>query len=208
MSRKTEQVKRGFDYKSMPIGVYKRTEEHKKKLSEVNKGKKLSDKTRKKISLTLKGIKFSEEWKKNISKARLERKNKLGYILSPKTRRKLSLALRGRKLSEETKRKISEVNIGNTNGFQKGKNNLNWKGGITPLNQKIRDSLEYHLWRRSIFMRDNRTCIWCGSKKDIEADHIKPFAIFPELRFAIDNGRTLCRDCHKKTNTYAKNFLK
>ena len=41
-----------------------------------------------------------------------------------------------------------------------------------------------------------------GKTVTLNADHIKPFAYFPELRFAIDNGRTLCVDCHKKTDTY------
>ena len=85
-----------------------------------------------------------------------------------------------------------------------GENNSNWKGGITPLNLKIRHSREYKLWRKAIFERDNYTCIWCGDKKggNLNADHIKPFALFPELRFAIDNGRTLCELCHKTTDTY------
>jgi len=60
-------------------------------------------------------------------------------------------------------------------------------------------SFEYKLWRTAVFERDKYTCVWCGHKGYVEADHIKPFALFPELRFAIDNGRTLCRPCHVTT---------
>lgn len=85
-----------------------------------------------------------------------------------------------------------------------GKNNPNWKGGITPLNHKIRYSPEMKKWRQTVFERDNWTCQECGarSKKNsyirIEAHHKKPFAIFPELRFVVDNGLTLCKKCHDK----------
>jgi len=59
-------------------------------------------------------------------------------------------------------------------------------------------------------VRDNFTCIWCGIRNEeglgfsvkLNADHIKPFALFPDLRFELSNGRTLCEDCHKKTDTY------
>ena len=86
---------------------------------------------------------------------------------------------------------------------RKGEKSSRWKGGITPLNFKIRNSEEYKLWRKAVFERDNFTCIWCDKKGGtLHADHIKPFALFPELRFAIDNGRTLCKDCHLKTSTF------
>jgi hypothetical protein len=110
----------------------------------------------------------------------------------------------GRKHKESTKLKISLNRIGKT----AKEKNPNWKGGITPINKAIRSSVEYKLWRKAVFERDNYTCIWCGvrsSKKKtviLNADHIKPFAYYPELRFAIDNGRTLCKNCHEKTNTY------
>ena len=59
-----------------------------------------------------------------------------------------------------------------------------------------------------IYLRDNFTCIWCLKKGgNLHVDHIKPFAYFPELRFAIDNGRTLCKPCHQKTDTFGGKII-
>lgn len=84
-----------------------------------------------------------------------------------------------------------------------GPNHPNWKGGVTPVHQAIRRSLPYKQWRMAVFERDHFTCVLCGfrssyhgrGKCDIRADHIKPFHQYPELRFDIDNGRTLCVPC-------------
>lgn len=110
--------------------------------------------------------------------------------------------------SEESKKKMSESH--------KGEKNPNWKPPaerIEPLNNQIRNCAENKRWRTSVFLRDNFTCQICGvrMKKDIEADHIKPFAkikkennittmeealLCKEL-WDIANGRTLCKTCHK-----------
>ena len=80
-----------------------------------------------------------------------------------------------------------------------GEKATNWRGGINPINDNIRKSATYKTWRRTVFVRDEFTCRECGRKHIyIVAHHIKPFSKYPELRFDIDNGKTLCEECHEK----------
>lgn len=58
-------------------------------------------------------------------------------------------------------------------------------------------------WRNRVFERDNYTCRECGKRGyPIEAHHIKPFKAYPQYRFEINNGITLCKACHRKTKSY------
>lgn len=96
----------------------------------------------------------------------------------------------------------------------KGKTHWNWQGGITDENKKRRNSYETKQWRTKIFERDSYTCVLCGARNGggkavyLQADHIKPWCSFPDLRYDIDNGRTLCIECHRKTETYGVNAKK
>jgi hypothetical protein len=132
-----------------------------------------------------------------------------GHRLSEESLKKLSDTVkakgvippsrRGIKMSEESKVKMHHPawNKG-TKGYKAGKLHYNWKGGITPINVILRTGSEYINWRIAVFERDYYTCQMCGKVGGyLEADHIKPWSLYPELRFDINNGQTLCKiPCH------------
>jgi hypothetical protein len=52
-------------------------------------------------------------------------------------------------------------------------------------------------WARAVISRDHATCQRCGATGvELHAHHIKPFVDHPGLRWDIDNGLTLCYQCH------------
>ena len=90
----------------------------------------------------------------------------------------------------------------------KGSKNPGYIDGRTPENKRARFSFEYRAWRESVFKRDDFTCQFCGVRGgEINADHIKPFSLFPDLRLTLSNGRTLCVKCHRTTDTYGVKLL-
>ena len=61
-----------------------------------------------------------------------------------------------------------------------------------------RHCTEYKEWRKTVFERDNYTCQMCGKRGvKINAHHKNAYAYYPDLRYDIDNGITLCVPCHK-----------
>lgn len=93
-------------------------------------------------------------------------------------------------------------------GFMGGDKHWNWQNGKTNELKILRNSLQYKEWRKSVFERDNYTCQECGQVGgNLNADHVKQFAHFANLRFNLNNGRTLCVGCHRKTSTYGNKVI-
>ena len=67
---------------------------------------------------------------------------------------------------------------------------------------------KYKEWRRSILSRDGRKCIKCGGVKKLHAHHKKPWAEYPELRYEVSNGETVCLDCHLIIHPFMVKYLK
>jgi len=120
---------------------------------------------------------------------------------------------KGSKMPESAKETLRQIRLGKT-----GKLTPNWKGGLTDLTRCIHSLDKYKEWRLAIFIRDNWTCQNC--KKIgvyLEPHHIKSLkviikennlvnsdnAIKCKELWDINNGITLCKDCHKLTDNYA-----
>lgn len=62
---------------------------------------------------------------------------------------------------------------------------------------RLRKTEEWENWRTSVYERDDYICFICqrrGGK--LHPHHIKKKSLYPELVFDINNGITLCEDCH------------
>lgn len=139
------------------------------------------------------------------SKSKMSISHKQSFVEDPTLYVRLSMAAKGKRRSPATEIKKGNIpwNKGKHNPYSAGENNFNWKGGITSLNEKIRKSIVYRSWRKSVFDRDDYICQACGIRGgELHADHELPFSVFPDLRFEILNGRTLCVPCHRKTPTW------
>ena len=173
----------------MPTGIYKHkptSEETKRKISKSNKGKICSKETRNKLSIAHKGRKLSEETKRKMSQSA----KRVGS----------GLWMKGRKLTAETKEKIRIANIRLESGKRfprmTGENNPNWKGGVTTKDRLERVKFRQQM-QKAVFERDDYTCQLCGTRGGyLQVDHIQSWAEYVELRFSMDNCRTVCMDCH------------
>lgn len=124
---------------------------------------------------------------------------KLGEHHTEESKEKSRLSHLGRKY-----KKMSIIGRINISKARRGRKSYMWKGGITPIAFKIRNSIEFKLWRESVFYRDNFTCQKCnirsgnGKHTYLNAHHINNFADYPDLVFVLDNGITFCKECHIK----------
>ena len=199
--------------------ISNRQMEHINRLAEQRKGTKFSQEWRNKISKTRKErfktgqIKKSKQnytpelrAKRSAIAKELHKKGILKpVIFSPTVRKKMSLKLKGKTPWNKDKKGVQVAwNKGKKFPQVAGDKNHNWKGGITKENHLIRTGLEIKLWREKVFERDEYTCQRCSAKSKkgkqvyLVAHHIKSFALRPNLRFDVENGLTLCKECHYK----------
>lgn len=132
----------------------------------------------------------------------------LGRKHTDEEREKIRIARAKQVWTPEQKLQISKRVAQEWKDGLRKKESLSWYiDGRHEKNKPIKQSIEYRFWRKSVFERDEYTCQECKVKGgELQAHHLKPQSLFPELRFAIDNGQTLCRVCHLKTDSFGLRY--
>ena len=72
-----------------------------------------------------------------------------------------------------------------------------YKKSVTPKTSKNKRGFNQVAWASMVKLRDGK-CTECNSVYDLHAHHIKPYKDNESLRFDVNNGVTLCGQCHRK----------
>jgi len=164
----------------MAVGVYK----HKR-------GWKHKQRTKEKIGKANKGKKRTEETKEKQRQRKL--KNPVRYWLGKKRPEALNWLT------------PFEKGLIPWNKGIRGKDSHSWKGGGVHLYKHYQNA-DYIEWRKKVFERDNYSCLNCGARGRknqqvvLHPHHIKSYTNFPNIRYDVNNGVTLCVSCHHKVH--------
>lgn len=116
------------------------------------------------------------------------------------------------------KRKATDydTHFSKNQGF--GETHHSWKGGYKSIYDRIRDLKSYWTWRNTILNRDNKECIECSYKENLEVHHkitlkslidnyceknkilvknLTKLNLNDEYFYKLDNGITYCKTCHR-----------
>lgn len=97
-----------------------------------------------------------------------------------------------RNSSDECRQRVSDARRGQFIG----PDNPNWRGGIQ-LKHPERNRYPAKMWVKAVKDRDGWKCIECSATSQLHAHHIKRWKDYPELRYEVSNGVTLCHNCHE-----------
>lgn len=195
------------------------------KIGQASKEHWQSPEYREKMSMARKKVWANSEFKKRISERMSGENNPFfGKNHTQETKDRISSIQIGKKLSEETKKKIGLKSKGNQHCLgqkhsqetklkmskaRSGENHYAWKkdrNSLTKRDHRSTKEFIYREWREKVFGRDNWKCKMANENCNgqLEAHHILPWRDYPELRYEINNGITLCHAHHPRKRAEEK----
>jgi len=160
-------------------------------------------------------------WNKGKKHLAGEKHPMFGKHHTPESIEKMKSKLKGRPSHWKGKKNPNLIGINNPNYGKFGKDHPRWTGNKKhSFHKSIRETFKYRQWRSDVFTRDDFTCVLCGVRgtplqvdhypksfiKIIEEYKIKTLdeSINCEELWNLNNGRTICESCHKKTDTWGR----
>ena len=133
---------------------------------------------------------------RTLREASYGNKRAYGHILTDEAKRKMSNTKTGVPSKKKGKPLTLEVRISMSKSNQARLGYKKWQGLLCDTRGRQRSRFSIH-FRKKVLARDNYTCVFCKRAGGyLHADHIKSWNKYPELRFDINNCRTLCVKCH------------
>ncbi len=201
----------------MPSGIYLRTKEAKMNMSKAKKGKPITLIHRKHISEALKSSSYvrckpSEEVRRKMSLSAMGNTSHLGHKHSEETKAQMSKNKKG--LPSKSKGKHWKIKDTSKMKGRFGVRTWNYiqdrtKLAILSNGEEYRNSSASREWGLQVKNRDKWSCriadINCDGK--MVAHHILPWRDFPELRYEVNNGITLCHFHHPRKRNDEIKFI-
>jgi len=97
--------------------------------------------------------------------------------------------------------------------LQKRDKHPRWNNNLTDEKRVIKRKYDnYLIWREKVYQRDKYTCLLCNDNKggNLVAHHVYNYSEHKQIQLNINNGVTLCKNCHKSfhdTYGYTKNNI-
>lgn len=143
------------------------------------------------------------QWKDNHERRKKQSEFAINHLGAGTESRKTLIKLMQ---TESYRLKSSELKMGVNNPMYgvTGENHPNYNPNLTDSERKKQRKIEgYHNWRKVVYKRDGYACVYCGDSAggNLVAHHLNSYHWDKKGRVDIENGVTLCENCHKSFHT-------